>query len=73
MNTDEIKIQVQKFWDAFNRGDPEAQLALATNDVVFAMTGATVVSGSYEGRDAAREHFARFGTLFAAGASRKSR
>ena len=59
----DIKQVVRDFWNAFNRGEVEEALALASEDVVFTVTGTTPVSDSYRGKDSVRGHFSRFGGL----------
>ena len=68
MSTDDMKQRVQEFWDAFNREGSEAALALVSDDIVFTVTGATPVSGTYSGKDAVRGHFNRFAALVEPGA-----
>ena len=63
MDIAENKQVVRDFWSAFNRGEVEKALALASEDVVFAVTGTTPVSDSYCGKAAVRGHFNRFGGL----------
>ena len=68
MDTNENKQVVRDFWSAFNRGEVEKALALASEDVVFTVTGTTPVSDSYRGKAAVRGHFSRFGGLVDSGA-----
>ena len=68
METIDMKQLVRDFWSAFNRGEVENALALASEDVVFTMTGTTPVSDSYRGRAAVRGHFNRFSGLVDSGA-----
>ena len=68
MEIAEKKQVVRDFWSAFNRGEVEKALALASEDVVFTVTGTTPVSDSYRGKAAVRDHFSRFGGLVDSGA-----
>ena len=63
MDTNENKQVVRDFWSAFNRGEVEKALTLASEDVVFTVTGTTPVSDSHSGKAAVRGHFSNFGGL----------
>ena len=67
MSIDDRKDIVRKFWEGMNNGDLDSQLALLAEDVVFAMTGTTAVSGSHRGVDGVRAHLERFGSLIQPG------
>lgn len=68
MNNEGKKATVNDFWEAMNRGDLDAQLALCTEQVTFTVSGTTGASGANEGKTAVRRHFQNFASLVEPGA-----
>ena len=67
-NLQSNKAAVRFFWDAMNRGDLNAQMALCAEGVIFTVSGTTGVSGVNDGKPAVRQHLEHFGSLVEPGA-----
>ena len=63
MDRGQMKQQVTRFWDGFNKGDSEGALSLASQDIVFTVTGTATTSGTHRGKEALRGHLQRFADL----------
>lgn len=73
MTIEEIKKKVAKFWEAFNNGDLDGQLALMSENATYTIMGNTPISGCKIGKNEIRRHFISFGKLIGPGAVMKTR
>ena len=68
MAIEEIKKKVEKYWEAFNNGDLDGQLALMSENATFTTIGSTPMSDCKIGKNEIRKHFKKFNELIEPGA-----